>query len=513
MKIVIQRVSKASVTINKNKVAEINNGLLILVGIVVEDAQEDIGFLVRKITNLRIFNDENGVMNHSLLENKGAVIVVPQFTLQASTKKGNRPSYIKAAKPEIANYPFTTLVPNLGIVAYRNHQSFVMADIPGIIEGAAEGKGLGLRFLRHIERNSTLLFMVPADSDDILKEYKILLKELKKYNPELLDKDRILAISKSDMLDQELKNEISKEIPKNLIIIGGGPIGMEMAQAYSRLGANVTVLEAKNILEKDDPEAVSIAIMQLKSDGVQIKENSLVINIEKDSDSIKVITSDGSIYNGSHLLIAAGRKSNIKYLDLDKANVHHLDQNIKVDSYLKTSNKRIYAIGDVTAKWQFTHSAEYQASIIIKSAIFGLKIKQKTHHIPWTTYLDPEIAQVGLTEAQAHKEYGNKVSIVKVNYRDNDRAIAELEPIGFVKVMVFKGRPVGATIVGKQAGELIQIWCLALSNKLKMTAISSMISPYPTLGELNKRVANAYLAPIVLNNILIKWIVRFFKKF
>jgi pyruvate/2-oxoglutarate dehydrogenase complex dihydrolipoamide dehydrogenase (E3) component len=304
-----------------------------------------------------------------------------------------------------------------------------------------------------------------------------------------------------------------KELPKNLIIIGGGPIGMEMAQAYSRLGANVTVLEAKNILEKDDPEAVSIAIMQLKSDGVQIKENSLVINIEKDSDSIKVITSDGSIYNGSHLLIAAGRKSNIKYLDLDKANVHHLDQNIKVDSYLKTSNKRIYAIGDVTAKWQFTHSAEYQASIIIKSAIFGLKIKQKTHHIPWTTYLDPEIAQVGLTEAQAHKEYGNKVSIVKVNYRDNDRAIAELEPIGFVKVMVFKGRPVGATIVGKQAGELIQIWCLALSNKLKMTAISSMISPYPTLGELNKRVANAYLAHIVLNNILIKWIVRFFKKF
>ena len=128
-------------------------------------------------------------------------------------------SVVSAAKPEIANYPFTTLVPNLGIVAYRNHQSFVIADIPGIIEGAAEGKGLGLRFLRHIERNSTLLFMVPADSDNILKEYKILLKELKKYNPELLDKSRILAISKSDMLDQELKNEICKEIPKNLQFI------------------------------------------------------------------------------------------------------------------------------------------------------------------------------------------------------------------------------------------------------------------------------------------------------
>tara|TARA_X000000368_G_scaffold279314_1_gene221579 strand:- start:38 stop:1036 length:999 start_codon:yes stop_codon:yes gene_type:complete len=125
-------------------------------------------------------------------------------------------SVVSAAKPEIANYPFTTLVPNLGIVSYRDHRSFIMADIPGIIEGAAEGKGLGLRFLRHIERNSTLLFMVPADADDINKEYNILLRELKKYNPELLDKDRILAISKSDMLDEELKTEISKELPKDL---------------------------------------------------------------------------------------------------------------------------------------------------------------------------------------------------------------------------------------------------------------------------------------------------------
>jgi GTP-binding protein len=125
-------------------------------------------------------------------------------------------SVVSAAKPEIANYPFTTLVPNLGIVSYREHKSFIMADIPGIIEGAAEGKGLGLRFLRHIERNSTLLFMVPADSDDIAKEYEILLGELQKYNPELLDKDRILAVSKSDMLDEELKEEIAKELPKDL---------------------------------------------------------------------------------------------------------------------------------------------------------------------------------------------------------------------------------------------------------------------------------------------------------
>ncbi len=123
-------------------------------------------------------------------------------------------SSVSAAKPKIADYPFTTLVPNLGIVQYRDHRSFVMADIPGIIEGAAEGKGLGTRFLRHIERNSILLFLVPADSDDIHKEYKILLREIEKYNPELLDKERILAVSKADMLDDELKDEIREDMPE-----------------------------------------------------------------------------------------------------------------------------------------------------------------------------------------------------------------------------------------------------------------------------------------------------------
>ena len=125
-------------------------------------------------------------------------------------------SVVSAAKPEIANYPFTTLVPNLGIVDYRNHQSFIMADIPGIIAGAHKGKGLGHRFLRHIERNSVLLFMIPADSENIKDEYHVLLNELKLYNPELLDKDKMLAITKSDMLDDELKEELQKELPSKI---------------------------------------------------------------------------------------------------------------------------------------------------------------------------------------------------------------------------------------------------------------------------------------------------------
>ncbi|MDG1947343.1 MAG: FAD-dependent oxidoreductase [Amylibacter sp.] len=305
--------------------------------------------------------------------------------------------------------------------------------------------------------------------------------------------------------------EIS-ECPKHLIVIGGGPIGIEIAQAYVRLGAQVTVLEAKSILEKDDPESVKILVGQLKKDGIKILENSEVVYIENDDKNIKVRTSDGSIYKGSHLLIAAGREPNIKYLDLVHANVDHSKRNIKVDAFLKTSNKRVFAIGDVTGERQFTHTAEYHAGIIIRSAAFGLKFKQKKHHIPWTTYSDPEISQVGLNEAQAYEKYGKKISVVKVNYSDNDRAITELETIGFVKVMVFKGRPIGASIVGKNAGEIIQIWCLAISSKLKMSAISSMVSPYPTLGELNKRVSNAYLAPKLINSLIIKRFVRFIQK-
>ena len=143
---------------------------------------------------------------------------------------------VSAAKPKIADYAFTTLTPNLGVVAYRDNQSFVMADIPGIIEGAAEGKGLGIRFLKHIERNSLLLFLVPADAKDIRQEFEILLNELKKYNPELLDKKRLLAITKSDLLDEELKEAIKKEVPK------------EIPSVFISSVANKGIMELKDLI-------------------------------------------------------------------------------------------------------------------------------------------------------------------------------------------------------------------------------------------------------------------------
>jgi GTP-binding protein len=157
---------------------------------------------------------EEGIMEWMILELK--LLADVGLVGFPNAGKSTLLSVLSAAKPEIADYPFTTLTPNLGVIPYRNELSFVMADIPGIIEGAAEGKGLGIRFLRHIERNSILLFMIPADSKDLNNEYEILINELKKYNPELLDKSRILAITKSDLLDEELMVEMKKELPQEL---------------------------------------------------------------------------------------------------------------------------------------------------------------------------------------------------------------------------------------------------------------------------------------------------------
>ncbi|PIB23936.1 dihydrolipoamide dehydrogenase [Amylibacter kogurei] len=304
-----------------------------------------------------------------------------------------------------------------------------------------------------------------------------------------------------------------KEQPKHLIVIGGGPIGMELAQAHVRLGSKVTVLEGMKALGKDDPELAAIALERLRGEGIEIVEGALAEKISGSDGDINVHTKDGNTYNGTHLLMAVGRKPNVDKLDLEKAGIEPTRGGIKVDASLKTTNKRVYAIGDVAAGLQFTHVAGYHAGVIIKSALFGLPSKAKTDHIPWATYIDPEMAQVGLTEAQARETHGEKLEVVRFEYAENDRARAELATTGLIKVMVVKGRPVGASIVGAQAGELIQIWALALANNLKMSAIANMIAPYPTLGEVNKRAAGAYFSPRLFESKMVKRIVGFVQRF
>ncbi len=299
-----------------------------------------------------------------------------------------------------------------------------------------------------------------------------------------------------------------RERPTHLIVIGGGPIGMELAQAHRRLGCEVTVLEGLKALGKDDPEMTAIALNHLRGEGIEIVEGTMAAKISGTPGAIEVHTKDGSVYQGSHLLMAVGRKPNIDELGLEVAGVASTHDGIAVDAGLRTSNRRIYAIGDVIGGLQFTHMANYHAGIVIRSALFGLGAKASSAHIPWATYTDPEIAHVGLNEDDARKIHGNGLEVVRFSFEDNDRARTELLTSGLIKVMVVKGRPVGASVVGAQAGELIQIWALAIANRLKMSAIAAMVSPYPTLGEINKRVAGAYFSPRLFANVWVKRAVR-----
>ena len=304
-----------------------------------------------------------------------------------------------------------------------------------------------------------------------------------------------------------------REQPKHLLVIGGGPIGMELAQAHVRLGSKVTVIEGFKALGRDDPEMAAIALERLRTEGIAIEEDALAEEISQKGDVITVKTKDGRAFKGSHLLMAVGRRPNTDKLNLEAANIEPTVGGIKVDASLKTTNKRVYAIGDVAGDLQFTHMAGYHAGVIIKSALFGLPSKASSAHIPWATYIDPEMAQVGLTEAQARDAHGDKLEVVRFEYAENDRARSELATTGLIKVMIVKGRPVGASIVGAQAGELIQTWALVIANKLKIGAVAAMVAPYPTLGEINKRAAGAYYTPRLFESDFVKKVVRFVQRF
>ncbi len=303
------------------------------------------------------------------------------------------------------------------------------------------------------------------------------------------------------------------EQPDHLIIIGGGPIGMELAQAHARLGSKVTVLEGLKALGHDDPEMAAIALERIRGEGVEIVEGAMASEIKGKAGAIEVHTKDGAVYKGTHLLMAAGRKPNTDKLNLEAAGIEPVRGGIKVDDQLKTTNKKVYAIGDVAAGLQFTHVAGYHAGVIIKSALFGLPSKASTRHIPWATYTDPEIAQVGLTEAQAREAHGDRLEVLRFEYAENDRARTELATTGLIKVMIVKGRPVGASIVGAQAGELIQTWALVIANKLKIGAVAAMVAPYPTLGEINKRAAGQYYAPRLFESNIVKKVVKLVQRF
>ncbi len=308
----------------------------------------------------------------------------------------------------------------------------------------------------------------------------------------------------------------NREPVDHLIVIGGGPIGIEMAQAHRRLGAKVTVMEMARLLMKDDPELTRIVIDHLADEGMTFYEGGRNLKLEKTDDgqiSARCETDDGKqCVTGSHLLIATGRRANVDGLNLEAAGVAYTQRGVDVDARLRTSNKRIFAIGDVAGPYQFTHMAAYQAGIVIRNILFKLPAKVDYSAVPWVTYTDPELAHVGLSEADAEKA-GKQVRVMRWKFEENDRAQAERRSEGLVKVVVAKnGQILGASIVGLHAGELIQPWILAISQKMKIGAMASMIAPYPTLAEVNKRIAGSFYTDKLFSKgtqRLVRWLMKF----
>ena len=300
--------------------------------------------------------------------------------------------------------------------------------------------------------------------------------------------------------------------PDHLIVIGGGPIGIEMAQAHRRLGAQVTVLDVGPVLPRDDPELVTTLTDRLAGEGIAIRPGVEIAGIERDGNAILIRLADGEGIAGSHLLVAAGRRPTIEALDLPAAGIEATAQGITVDARLRTTDRRAFAIGDVAGGPQFTHVALYHAGIVIRNALFRLPAKVDYRALPWVTYTDPELAQVGLTEAAAHAA-GEDVRVLQWPFSENDRAQTERDTEGLVKIVLGRnGRVLGASILGAGAGDLILPWALAIAQKLKVGALANLVVPYPTRSEASKRAAGCYYTPTLFSprtRRLVRFLARF----
>lgn len=421
---------------------------------------------------------------------------VPSKALIASGKAAHAQAHASA-------YGVANVTPQVDYAAAKDHVADVIAQIAPV-DSQERFEGLGVRVIREFGRFISKT-EVQAGDHVIAARRIVVATGSSPLVPPIPGLDAVPYETNETLF--ELRDK-----PEHLLVIGGGPIGMEMAQAHRRLGCAVTVIEGMKALGKDDPETAGIVLDQMREDGIEIAEDALAAEIRGEAGAIEVEVKDGRVFRGTHLLMAVGRKSNTDRLDLDKAGIETTKSGIKVDASLKTSNPKVYAIGDVAGGLQFTHVAGYHAGVLIRSALFGLPAKTSIAHIPWATYTDPELAQVGLTEAQAREAHGETLEVVRFEFHHNDRLIAERKTKGLIKAMVVKGRPVGVSMAGHQAGELANLWSMVIANKLKMKHVAAMVAPYPTVGEINKRVAGAYFSPRLFDNQMVKRVVRFVQR-
>lgn len=310
-----------------------------------------------------------------------------------------------------------------------------------------------------------------------------------------------------------------KTLPKQLIIIGGGPVGLEMALAYQRLGTETTVIETDRILRREDPDLVNIARSSLEQEGIKLVEGANITKIRSSAGLISaayVHNGQAQHVSGTHLLLATGRSPNINGLNLGVAGVATGSDGIKANSKGATTNRRIFAVGDVATKEGFTHVAGHQASTAIQNTILPpipfRKAENRTDAYPRVTFLDPDVAQVGLNEETAIAQ-GVRYRVETADFDSGDRFVAERKTQGLIKVLVdAQDRVIGAGIVGHAAGELIHHWSLAVHRRDKITSLVGYIAPYPTMGEINKKIAGKFVAPKIFNP-FVRRLVRFWLRF
>lgn len=403
-----------------------------------------------------------------------------------------------------AAFGIAPVEPAVDFAAVKDHVARVIATISPL-DSQARFEGLGVRVIRDWAEFLSPTEIKAGDHRVTARRFVIATGSRPSVPP-------IAGLADVPYLTNETIFAL-RDRPAHLLIIGGGPIGMEMAQAHRRLGCAVTVIEAAKAFARDDPEAAAVVVQTLRAEGVVLIEHAAVAAVSGAAGAIAVELADGRRISGSHLLLAAGRQVALERLNLRAAGVGHTRKGVTVDAHLRSSNRRVYAVGDAAGGLQFTHLAGYHAGLVIRQAVLGLPARARPHHIPWVTYTDPELAQVGLTEAEARKLHGAGLTVVRTDLAHNDRAVAEAKAIGLIKVMVVRGRPVGVSIVGPQAGELIGLWALALSSGLRMSALAGMVAPYPTLGEVSKRAAGVYFSPRLFDNPGLKWAVRLVQRF
>ena len=308
----------------------------------------------------------------------------------------------------------------------------------------------------------------------------------------------IPGLDQVDFLTNETIFDLTRK-PGHLVIIGGGPIGLELAQAHRRLGCEVTILEGRKALAKDDPELAALVLKSLRADGIAIREGASVTAVERRGKTgVRVqveIAGRTETIDGTHLLLAAGRAANVEGLALDKAGIAFDKTGIKVTAKLRTTNRRVYAIGDViSGGLQFTHVAGYHGGLVLRPLLFRLGAAENRSLIPWVTFTDPELAQVGLLEADALARHKG-VRVLRWPYADNDRAQAEHKTGGFIKlVTTSRGKLLGVSIVGANAGEMINLYALAISKGMGVRDLAGFVPPYPTMSEIGKRAAITYFA-------------------